>query len=232
MEQVPPYVSVVFMITTFITVGIFLFAVRGTPASNAARVVTFTVPFWLILQFVLAGSGFYADTSALPPRLFAFGAGPAFAFIAALLVLARSSFISFLPLGLLTLVHVIRIPVELVLAWLADAGAVPHLMTFHGTNFDILSGLTAPVAYWLSRRDDASSRKLLLAWNFLTLGLVLNIVITAILCLPSPIQQFAFEQPNRAVLYAPYIWLPTVVVPIVFLSHFASIYKVLIGNRI
>jgi hypothetical protein len=56
---------------------------------------------------------------------------------------------------------------------------------------------------------------------------VLNVVITAIFCVPSPIQQLAFDQPNRAVLFFPYIWLPTVIVPIVFFSHAASLWKLL-----
>jgi len=33
-------------------------------------------------------------------------------------------------------------------------------------------------------------------WNFVCLGLLLNIVINALLSLPSAFQQFAFDQPN------------------------------------
>jgi hypothetical protein len=38
-----------------------------------------------------------------------------------------------------------------------------------------------------------------------------------------PFQQFAFDQPNIAVLYFPFIWLPSCVVPLVLLSHLAAI---------
>lgn len=57
------------------------------------------------------------------------------------------------------------------------------------------------------------------------LGLLINIVIRALLSFPSPMQQLAFDQPNRAIIYFPFIWLPTVVVPIILFSHLASIWQ-------
>lgn len=214
------------MVTTFITVGIFLYAVRSLrDSSTASKLLLFIIPFWLIFQFVAASSGFYLDTSSLPPRLFVFGVAPALLLILGLFLFARSTIVSTLPLTLLTVIHVIRIPVELTLAWLAEARAVPEIMTYHGTNFDILSGLTAPLALYFAVKKTPISRPVLIAWNLAALGLVLNIVITAVLCIPSPIQRLAFDQPNIAVLHFPYVWLPTVVVPIVFFCHFASLYQ-------
>lgn len=228
MDKVPAFVSVVFMLTTFLTVGIFLFAVRSASgASVFSRLVLFLVPFWLIFQFVLASSGFFQNTSGFPPRLFIFGLAPSLILIASAFLFSRDGFVSGLPVRTLTIIHVIRIPVELTLSWLAGAGAVPEIMTFHGTNFDILSGITAPVAYYLASKNANTNRYVLIGWNFAALALVLNVVITAILCVPSPIQKLAFDQPNIAVLYSPYIWLPTVVVPIVFFCHFASLYQLL-----
>jgi hypothetical protein len=52
---------------------------------------------------------------------------------------------------------------------------------------------------------------------------LLNIVINAVLSIPSPFQQFAFEQPNVAVLYFPFVWLPCCIVPIVLFAHLAAI---------
>ena len=37
----------------------------------------------------------------------------------------------------------------------------------------------------------------------------------------------AFEQPNRAVLFFPYIRLPTIIVPVVLFSHLAALWKLL-----
>ena len=99
-------------------------------------------------------------------------------------------------------------------------------MTFEGRNFDILSGITAPIVAWLAFRNQKTNRILLIIWNIFALILLFNIVITAFLSVPSPIQQLAFEQPNRAVLYFPFVWLPAAVVPIVLFSHLASLWQI------
>ena len=54
-------------------------------------------------------------------------------------------------------------------------------------------------------------------------GLLINIVATAVLSLPSPFQQQAFNQLNIAILYFPFVWLPSVVVPVVLLAHVSAI---------
>ncbi|HMQ04532.1 MAG TPA: hypothetical protein PKD26_11500 [Pyrinomonadaceae bacterium] len=231
MENVPAFVSVVFMVTTFVAVCIFLFAVRSVREGPWSRLLLFLIPFWLLFLFVAASSGFFINTDALPPRLFFFGIFPPLSLIAILFLFARQTLISQLSLTLLTLVHVVRIPVEFVLAWLAEAGAIPALMTYHGTNFDILSGLTAPIALAAVVSKSEKMRFPLIGWNLAALALLFNIVITAALCLPSPIQRLALDQPNLAVLYFPYVWLPGVIVPIVFFSHLAVLYNLLCRQK-
>ncbi len=233
MENVPTYVSIVFILTTFLTVGIFLYAAkRGAFASTTTKFLSFLIPFWIVLQAVLAVAGFYIKTDSMPPRLPIFGILPALLTIVALFVFARKNFVERLPLKTLTILHTIRIPVEIVLLWLFQAGQVPQLMTFEGRNFDILSGLTAPIIYWLAFRGGKINRPLLIAWNIFALGLLTNIVVNAVLSFPYPFQQFAFDQPNRAVLYFPFQWLPSVVVPIVLFSHLASLWNLLFGGKI
>jgi len=53
--------------------------------------------------------------------------------------------------------------------------------------------------------------------------LLLNVVITAIFAIPSPVQKIAFDQPNIAVLYFPFNLLPTIVVPLVLFAHCVAI---------
>jgi hypothetical protein len=127
----------------------------------------------------------------------------------------------------LTLLSTVRVPVELVLLWLYQHGQVPRIMTFEGRNFDILSGLTAPLVAWLAFRGGVTSRPLLLVWNLVAFGLLLNIMTLAILSLETPFQQFAFGRPNRGVLYFPFIWLPAIIVPVVFVSHVVSLWHLL-----
>jgi hypothetical protein len=226
LENLPGYISTTFIITTFLTVGFLLYAVRQTVFETVpAKIIVFLLAFWLIMQAVLASSGFYLNTEGVPPRLMLTGVFPAFLLIILYFAFARKNFIEKLPLKVLTLLHVIRIPVEIVLFWLFQQKLIPELMTFEGRNFDILAGITAPIVAWIAFRGGKTNRTLLIVWNILALGLLLNIVINAILSFPFAFQQFAFEQPNRAILYFPFIWLPTVVVPIVLFSHLASLWK-------
>lgn len=227
-ENLPGYVSITFILTTFLTVGIFLYAIkRGAFTATATKFLSFLLPFWLIFQATLAVGGFYLNTEVVPPRLMLFALFPALALIIVLFIFARKGFIEQLPLQILTWLHIIRIPVELVLLWLYQNGLVPQLMTFEGRNFDVLSGITAPIIAWLAFRGGKVNRPLLIIWNLLALGLLLNIVINAILSFPFPFQQFAFDQPNRGVLYFPFIWLPSTIVPIVLFCHLASLWQLM-----
>ena len=232
MENLPWYISVTFIVTTFLTVGFFLFAIRQTVFETiSAKIFSFLLAFWLIFQAIFGIGGFYLKTDVVPPRLLLFGVFPAFLIIILYFVFARKSFIEKLPLKILTLLHIIRIPVEIVLFWLFEQKMIPQLMTFEGRNFDILSGITAPIIYWLAFRSGKTNRPLLIIWNIFALGLLINIVINAILSFPFPFQQFAFDQPNRAVLYFPYVWLPTIIVPIVLFAHLISLWQLRKSNN-
>lgn len=226
-ENLPLYIVVTFVMSTLVAVGIFQYATkRGAFSSNATKFLSVVLPFWLIFQATLAVTGFYKVTDSVPPRLVIFGIAPALLAIIALFILAKD-FTLRLPLQTLTIIHIVRIPVELVLHWLYIHGHVPQLMTYEGVNFDILSGITAPVIYWIAFRGGKINRPVLLIWNFLALGLLLNIVIRALLSFPSPLQQMAFDQPNRAIIYFPFIWLPTVVVPLILFSHLVVLKRLL-----
>ena len=225
MENLPGYISITFILTTFLTVGFLFYAVKQTVFETLpAKILVFLLFFWLFFQAIFALSGFYLKTDSTPPRLMLFGLFPALLTIILYFIFARRSFIEKLPLKILTLLHIIRIPVELVLLWLFQQKLVPQLMTLEGRNLDILSGISAPLIFWLAFRNGKINHSLLIIWNILALGLLFNIVINAILSFPFPFQQFAFDQPNRGVLYFPFVWLPTVIVPIVLFSHLASLW--------
>lgn len=121
---------------------------------------------------------------------------------------------------ILLAVHILRIPVELTLYQLYLQNKIPNLMTFKGWNFDILIGFSALalLTYTLITNRKLNKR-FFIVWNIIGIVFLLFIVALAILSSPLPIQQFAFEQPNIAVLEFPYCLLPTCVVPIVLMSH-------------
>jgi hypothetical protein len=226
-EGLPAYIPVVFVLTTLFTVGMFVYAIlRAGTDSLAGRFLIAFVGFWLLIQSVLALNGFFQTFDVLPPRTFAFGPLPFFALTLIYLAFFRK-FLSHLPLTALTLIHVIRIPVELVLLWLYQNGLVPVEMTFEGRNFDILSGITAPVVYFLAFRGGKANRWLLIVWNLAALVLLTNIVTIAVLAFPSPFQIVGLDQPNVGVTYFPFVWLPAVIVPIVFFCHVASLWKLI-----
>lgn len=221
MENLPSFISIVFGLTAILTVLLFY------KAANYSRVVLYVLCGWLLLQTVISLSGFYTVTDTLPPRL-ALAAGPMFIGIALLFFTTKGKqFIDGLDIKTLTLLHTIRIPVEVVLFWLYMESMVPELMTFEGRNFDILSGFTAPIIWYFGFVKKNLSPKIILIWNFICLGLLLNIVINAILSAPFPFQQFALDQPNIAVLYFPFVWLPGCVVPLVLLSHLVVIRRLI-----
>ncbi len=122
-ENLPGYVSITFILTTFLTVGFLFYAFRQTVSDTiAAKILFALVPLWLVIQAVLALNGFYLSVDGFPPRLPFFAVIPALVLITLLFIFARKDFISRLPLKMLTLIHVIRIPVEIILLWLFQNG--------------------------------------------------------------------------------------------------------------
>ena len=221
MEQIPNYLNIFFGLTTLFTIGIFYWA------ANQSKFTLIILLSWMILQFIIGTTGFYTITEGIPPR-FLLLVLPPFIFIGVLFSTTNGRlFIDGLNLRILTMLHIVRIPVELVLYGLYVYKAVPELMTFEGRNYDIVSGLTVPIIYYLGFVKKRFNTRLLLIWNFICLGLLFNIVVHAVLSAPFPFQQLAFDQPNIAVLHAPFNGLPSCVVPLVLLSHLAAIRQLL-----
>lgn len=215
--DLPFYIEFTFILATILTLLLFF------KASHYNRTFALISMGWLTLQAVLAYKLFFTNTTVLPPRIILTFA-PTFAFMVVMFTTKKGkSFIDSLDINTLTLLHIVRIPVEFVLYWLFIYKQIPEIMTFTGQNFDILAGITAPFVLYYGFIKKRLSKLFLMAWNILSLLLLFNIIITAILCAPLPFQQLAFEQPNVGILYFPFIWLPGFVVPVVLFSHFSSI---------
>jgi hypothetical protein len=157
--------------------------------------------------------------------------GPALLLIVLFFVTKRGrGFIDRMDLRALTLLHVVRVPVEVVLFALAVHKTIPEILTFEGRNFDIIVGITAfPMAWWVFAK--AGSKKVLLAWNFVGILFLFNVMIHGILSAPFPFQQFGLDQPNIAMLHAPFLLLPGLIVPLVMFSHFAAIRLILADSN-
>jgi hypothetical protein len=225
MENVPIYVSVLFSITTGLGLIIFYHA------SHLSKLWLLLAFAWLTTLTILSVNNFFTVTNTLPPRFLLLITPPLLLIVSLFFTAAGQQYLDTLHLKYLTLLHIVRFPLELVLFFLFLHKTVPELMTFKGRNFDILSGLTAPIIYYFGFVRKKISNKTILVWNFVGLALLFIVVSHAILSAPSPFQRFAFTQPNIAVLYFPFVWLPGFIVPLVLFSHLVCIRRLLLINR-
>jgi hypothetical protein len=228
-STLPIWIIAVFVTATLLTTGVLQYsAKRAAFGSRTTNAVNFGLAFLLIFQGTLAATGFYRNSTSPALAIVFIGVLPSL-ILTILLLLLSGDFVERLDLRMLTLIHLVRIPVEIALYGLYLNGAIPQLMTFEGRNPDILVGFTAPVIAWVAFRGGVQRKWLLISWNVFGLVFLLNIVVNAALSIPGPIQQFAFDQPNVAVLHFPFTWLPTVIVPIVLFCHLASLKKLLMS---
>lgn len=231
-NDLPEYVSLIFILTTVATLLLFYWTVRSSAFAatrKKANIILLGLTIWLTIQAVLTLNNVYnSNTNVIPPKILLFGIAPTiFAIIFLFVTTKGRTFIDTLPLKNMTYLNIVRIPVELVLWSLFLHKAVPQLMTFEGRNFDILAGLSAPVIAYFCLKEGKINRKIILIWNLACLALLTNIVVIALLSAPSPLQRFAFDQPNIAIVNFPFSWLPTFIVPVVLFGHLASIRQIM-----
>ena len=231
-DNLPTYISLTFGLTTIATLLFFIWTIRNSNSEltrKKAMPIFIGLTIWLIIQAVLTLKNIYnSDTNTFLPKIMLIGILPTILVIILLFATTKGrKFIDSLPLKNLTYLNIVRMPVEIVLYWLFLNKAIPELMTFEGRNFDIIAGITAPIIAYFGLSKTKLNRQIILLWNFICLGLLINIVMNALLSAPSPIQIFAFDQPNIAILNFPFSWLPTFIVPIVLFGHLFSIRQLL-----
>ncbi len=206
------------VVSVFIT-GVFAIYQAYGRERRAALWGVVGLAAWLGMGFVIAASEFLRDFTGRPPNFVFIVTG----FTAATFSIAFSSIgsrlIERLPASRLIAYQSFRVPVEWFLWAMYLEGIVPIQMTFEGRNFDILSGLLAIGIAITVARTATLPRRIVLAWNILGLGLLINIVAIAILSTPSPLRMFMNEPANTFIAYPPYIWLPTFLVQAALFGH-------------
>ena len=188
---------------------------------------TALIILWIGLLTVLSFKGFFADFSKLPPR-------PALAILIPLPFVLLFAFskkgtqlLQSVPSHWLVYMQSFRIVVELLLLVAFMAGRLPVQMTFEGRNFDVITGLLAlPVGYLLARKK-SYSKKLAVAFNLIGLALLLNILVIAVLSMPTSLRYFMNEPSNTLVAEFPFILLPGVLVPLAYGLHILSLRQLL-----
>lgn len=217
MEQLSVTTHLLMIVSTVFVAAMLFKATRYSLATLLVSLV------WVAAVSSLAWKGFYRDGMAMPPRMM-FMVGPPVLIILFLFLTTKGrAFIDNINPADTTLLHVVRLPIEIMLHQLFLASLIPQLMTYEGWNFDIFSGVTAPLVFYFGYVKKKLSSNILLTWNFVCLVLLFIIVTVSILSAQTPFQKLAFEQPNVGVTYFPFAWLPAIVVPAVLFSHLVNI---------
>ncbi len=185
---------------------------------SRAAIALFVFLLWVTFLFVVSQQAWAHNFDSFPPP----GLRVVVVLILLTTVIAYSSIgrklAEGLPLVWLVGFQVFRLPTELLIHQAANAGLAPMEMTFEGRNFDIVTGIFALALVVLMHRGEVPA-KLITVWNLLGLALLLNVVITAVMAMPHPLQVLNTTPPNVWVTYFPFILLPGVLVCSALLGH-------------
>lgn len=114
-----------------------------------------------------------------------------------------------------------------------EGGVIGAQMTWSGRNFDILTGVSALVlGAWLAGRGESgtATRILIWVWNIAGFALLVNIIVVAVLSMPTRI--LAFDgPPNSWVATFPFVWLPTVMVTGALFGHILVFRRLMLGQE-
>lgn len=130
--------------------------------------------------------------------------------------------------------QVFRFYVEVLLWALFSEALLPVQMTFEGRNFDVVTGVTAVL---LTTRIaglmllNKLPKVFIILWNLLGLGLLINIVVIAILSMPTPLRYFINDPANTIVTEFPISLLPAFLVPLAYMLHILSLRKVFLEKQ-
>ena len=190
------------------------------------------IVLWAALLSVLSFQKFFSDFSNLPPR-------PALAILIPLPIVLLIAFskkgtqlLQSIPAHWLVGMQSFRIGVEILLLLAFIADKLPVQMTFEGRNFDIITGLLAlPIGYLLARKK-TYALKLAVIYNFIGMLLLINILVIAVLSMPTSIRYFMNEPANTFVAEFPFILLPGVLVPLAYTLHIFSLRQLLVRRDI
>lgn len=175
-----------------------------------------------IIIFILAHFGFFANEE-FPPRMILIF----IPLIIAIIYLARLKkekvdMLEGIEFYLLILFQSFRIIMEFILVMFYNDGVIPHQLTLHGRNFDIVIGiLSIPIAFTLYKKHKYS---ILFGKIFNILGLIalVNIITIAIPSAPSPFRNSELYSMNYFPTYFPGI-LVIYIVPMAIFYHILSL---------
>ncbi|MEW8492671.1 MAG: hypothetical protein AB2604_02650 [Candidatus Thiodiazotropha taylori] len=202
-----------FVILPIVMVLVICAGLLWTVGKRAAVIGLIAFITWLTLTGVLAASGFF--DAWMPPRLII-----VLGTVLAVLIWASkaewAARLGTLPLNLLVGFQAFRIIVELLIHEAVAQGVASTTLTWTGTNFDILSGLSAILLAPFVRHV---SRGWLQVWNISAALILVFTVAAALLAMSTPFQQIFSNPPNVWIAAFPFVWLPGILVLSALLGH-------------
>jgi hypothetical protein len=108
---------------------------------------------------------------------------------------------------------------------LYGTGKLPGLFAWPAGLGDVLVGVLALVVAIAYARGPHENRDMVAAWNIFGIVDLIVAVAAGLTTSPSPLQLFAFDRPNELISAFPLVLIPTFLVPISVLLHWASLAK-------
>ena len=210
------------------TISCMLLVVWGL-MRNGLPMTKFTLILvaWAAVSAALSLSGFLSDFSTFPPRMMIVLLVPLLVVLFFTFSARSDIFLKKIPAAWIVYMQSFRVVVELFLWWAFLDELLPRQMTFEGRNFDVLAGLTAPIVAVLWLGYHRRKPILVIIWNVLGLVLLFNILIIALLSMPTPARFFMNEPANTLVATFPWVWLPALLVILALALHLLSIKQML-----
>ena len=201
---------------------------RGWDQAESARVwriSALVLVGWFVVALALSWFGFYRGA---PGRLPTIQYGIFVPILIGAIAIWRSAAVSRLidaiPQPWLVAIQFYR-TLGAIFLILHASGRMPGLFALPAGWGDVAVGLAAPVVAFLHARDPGSNAAVVRAWNVLGLADLAVAVATGFLTSPSPLQLYAFDNPNELISAFPLVLVPVFLVPLSVLLHIASLVK-------
>jgi len=237
---IPLYIdALLFLIAAIIIAFIFFslkFSLTAMGASEVKKkkyyaLTTLILAGWLVTSALVAINGTLLDFTSTPPKLMIIIIPPVLAISYLSSSTRVNALIKEIPSSWLVYIQSFRILMEILLWLMFIRNVIPLQMTFEGVNYDILTGLSAPLIGYYCLSQNKWPRITAVLWNMAGILLVTNIFIVALLSTPGPMRLFFNEPANTAVAYFPFVWVPAFIVPFAYLMHILSLKQILKFNK-
>lgn len=213
-------------VVALLSLGIARAADRaGLPRALAPSVaVGFLI--WLGVAALLARSGLLSVWTASPPRWPFLPLSALVTFIVVGLTPEFRRLLVVIPPWQPVALQAFRVGVELAFWRLHSEEVAPIQVTFEGSNFDAIVGLTAPaVAAGIAL--GRIGPRLTIAWNLFGLAMLFNAIGIVATSTPGPLHRNWPGEPFTAIATWPVVWIPALLAPVGIALHVISIRQAL-----